>query len=190
VPQVVFDRQGQQASIDLLATFADGSVLDATASSRVTYASSNPGVATVDDSGFVRGVGSGVAEITATYTLAAERRRALVRVIVPAPPYTLSPGSLDFGEQPVGTSSSKDMTLTNTSRDPMHIAGVVTVGDYSASSNCVSTSPLAADATCTVTVTFTPTAAGPRHGALQITELDETFGFRLIGIGTGGAPRH
>jgi centrosomal CEP192-like protein/Big-like domain-containing protein len=186
VPQVVFDRQGQQSAIALLATFADGSVLDATASSRVTYASSNPSVATVDDNGFLRGVGSGVAEITATYTLAAGSRRALVRIIVPAPPYRLSPSSLEFGEQPVGTSSSKDMTLTNTSGDPMNIAGVVAVGDYTASSNCVSPSPLDADAACTVTVTFTPTAAGPRQGALQITELDETFGFRLTGIGTGG----
>ena len=183
VPQVVFDRQGQQSAIDLLATFADGRVLEATASSRVTYASSNPSVATVDDNGFLRGVGSGVAEITATYTLAAESRRALVRIIVPAPPYRLSPSSLDFGEQPVGTSSSQDMTLTNTSGDPMSIAGVVAVGDYTASSKCVSASPLDPDATCTVTVTFTPTAAGPRQGALQITELDETFRFRLTGTG-------
>jgi len=187
VPQVVFDRQGQQSTIALLATFADGSVLDATASSRVTYASSNPGVATVDDNGFLRGVGSGAAEITATYTLAAESRRALIRIVVPAPPYRLSPDSLDFGERPVGTSASKPMTLTNTSGDPMTIAGVVAVGDYTASSNCVSASPLDADATCTVTVTFTPTAAGPRQGALQITELDETFAFRLTGIGNGAS---
>ena len=69
VPQVVFDRKGQQSTIALLATFADGNVLDATASSRVTYASSNPSVATVDDNGFLRGVGSGVAAITARYTL-------------------------------------------------------------------------------------------------------------------------
>jgi hypothetical protein len=144
-------------------------------------------VATVEANGFLRGVGSGVAEITATYTLAAKSRRALVRITVPAPPYRLSPSSLDFGEQPVGTSSSKDMTLTNTSGGPMKIAGVVTVGDYTASSNCVSTSPLDAGATCRVTVTFAPAAAGPRQGALQITELDETFDFRLTGIGTGGA---
>ena len=189
VPQVAFDRQGQQSAIALLATFADGSVLDATASSRVTYASSNPSVATVDDNGFLRGVASGVAEIMATYTLAAESRRAIVRIIVPAPPYGLSPSSLDFGEQPVGKSSSKDMTLTNNSGDPMNIAGVVTLGDYTASSNCVSSSPLDADATCTVTVTFTPTAAGPRQGALQITELDETFDFRLTGLGMGGPRR-
>jgi hypothetical protein len=189
VPQVVFDRQGQQSAIDLLATFADGTVLDATASSRVTYASSNPGVATVDDNGLLRGVSSGVAEITATYTLAAESRQARVRINVPAPPYRLSPSSLDFGEQPVGTSSSKDMTLTNTRGDLMNIAGVVAVGDYTALSNCVSTSPLDADAMCTVTVTFTPTATSPRQGAVQITELDETFGFRLTGIGTGGPRR-
>ena len=189
VPQVVFDRQGQQSTIALLATFADGNVLDATASSRVTYASSNPSVATVDDNGFLRGVGSGVAAITATYTLAAESRRALVRITVPAPPYRLSPSSLDFGEQPVGTSSSQDMTLTNTSGDPMTVAGVVAVGDYTASSHCVLASPLDADATCTVTVTFAPTAAGSRQGALQIIELAETFGFRLTGIGTGGPRR-
>jgi hypothetical protein len=189
VPQVVLDRQGQQSAIDLLATFADGRVLDATASSRVTYTSSNPSVATADDNGFMRGAGSGVAEITATYTLAGESRRALVRIIVPAPPYRLSPSSLDFGEQPVGTSSSQDMTLTNTSGDPMSIAGVVAVGDYRASSKCVLAPPLNADATCTVTVTFTPTAAGPRQGELQITELDETFVFRLTGVGTGGPRR-
>jgi uncharacterized protein YjdB len=187
VPQVVFDRQGQISEIDLLATFGDGRVLDATASARVTYASSNPSVATVDDNGFLRGIGSGVAEVTATYTLATESRRTPIRIIVPSPPYTLSPSSLDFGEHRVGTSSSQDMTLTNTTGDPMSIAGVVAVGDYTASRTCVSASPLDPKATCTVTVTFTPTADGPRAGTLQITELDETFDFRLTGIGTSGA---
>src|SRR6185295_16148891 len=80
VPQVVFDRQRQRSNIALLAAFADGSVLDATASSRVTYASLNPCVATVDDNGFLEGVDSGVAQITATYTLAAESRRAPGRI--------------------------------------------------------------------------------------------------------------
>ena len=78
------------------------------------------------------------------------------------------------------------MTLTNTSGDPMTVAGVVAVGDYTASSHCVLASPLDADATCTVTVTFTPTEAGSRQGALQIIELAETFGFRLTGMGPGG----
>lgn len=89
----------------------------------------------------------------------------------------------------MGTSSSQEMTLTNTSGDPMSIDGVVAVGDYRASSTCVSASPLDGDATCTVTVTFTPTAAGLRRGALQITELDETFAFRLIGTGLAGPRR-
>ena len=160
VPQVVFDRQGQQSAIALLATFADGSVLDATASSRVTYASSNPSVATVDDNGFLRGVGSGVAEITATYTLVAERRRALVRIIDPAPPYRLSPSSLDFGEQPVGT-LLEGMTLTNNSAT--HELPGREVGDYTGSAIAFIVALMASHMHGDRDVP--PTAARPRQGA-------------------------
>jgi hypothetical protein len=107
---------------------------------------------------------------------------AVAEVIVSGDSHILSLGSFR-GIPILRVAEFLSRVQTNTSGDPMSIAGVVAVGDYTASSKCVSASPLDPDATCTVTVTFTPTAAGPRQGALQITELDETFRFRLTGTG-------
>jgi IPT/TIG domain-containing protein/Big-like domain-containing protein len=188
VAQVVFAAQGQDSPTKIRATFSDGAVFDVTMSSNVTYISSNPDIAVVDADGIITGVGAGVAEVTATYTVSLETRRALIRVIVPPPPYTVTPNILHLGEQAVGATVGSQMTLTNSGGKPLTITAVVASSEFAASEDCVAASPLAEDATCTIIVTFTPEVTGLREGVLQISEPDDVVGFRLTGTGVQGQP--
>jgi hypothetical protein len=82
---------------------------------------------------------------------------------------TLSPASLTFSAQPVGTSSAaQTVTLTNTGNATLTVATIQITGDFAQVNNCPST--LAANANCTINVTFTPTAPGTRSGSLTISD--------------------
>ena len=120
------------------------------------------------------------------------RRRGIVSVLAIAllgiAPSTagaagaLSPSTHDFGEQSVGTTSApSNFTLTNfcilqDSVNPTFCAAynpvdpaVTSTGDFAQTNDCPpSLVPFifAVPATCTLTVTFTPTAAGLRTGTL------------------------
>lgn len=88
----------------------------------------------------------------------------------PAAPVTVSPTSLSFGQLPLGeTSQPKTVTLTNNQKVTLSFTSILTTGDFALSSNKCGKS-IAAGATCTVTVTFTPTAAGARSGKLTFTD--------------------
>lgn len=79
----------------------------------------------------------------------------------------LSPASLNYSPQLVGTSSSSQPAiLTNNGTAPLTINSITTSGDYSQTNNCAS--PLAVSASCTINVIFTPTAPGSRFGSLVI----------------------
>ncbi len=73
-----FEIPGHQFPLTLLGTFADGSVLDITRSSHVTYATANASSATVDAQGIVTSKGPGQTYITATYTLKGRSVRAKI----------------------------------------------------------------------------------------------------------------
>ncbi|HEY6293675.1 MAG TPA: choice-of-anchor D domain-containing protein, partial [Terriglobia bacterium] len=98
---------------------------------------------------------------------------------------SLSPASLNFGSVNVGSVSSKQsVTLTNTGNATLNITSISTSGDYSESSNQCGSS-LAPAASCTINVTFKPTAGGTRSGTLSVT--DNAYGspqtVSLTGIG-------
>ncbi len=86
----------------------------------------------------------------------------------------LSPTSLSFASQPVGTASAaQSVTLTYASGSgSMTISGISITGtnatDFSQTNNCGSS--LAAGASCTINVTFTPTATGTRTATLAVTD--------------------
>jgi hypothetical protein len=91
---LIFDFAGEQSHMDVLAGFADGTTCRVTASSYVTYASSNTAVATVDSSGLVTAVGPGRGSITVTYSLGGNNNQISIPVSVPPPVITnLSPTS-------------------------------------------------------------------------------------------------
>ncbi len=84
---------------------------------------------------------------------------------------TLSPSSLSFGAQSVNTTSSpQPITLTNNQSVALTINSVGISGAFAETDNCVSGSPIAAGGTCTINVTFTPTATGSASGGLTIND--------------------
>jgi parallel beta-helix repeat protein len=106
----------------------------------------------------------------------------------PATP--VSPTTLDFGTQAVGTTSvSQTVTLTNTSSEAAAVASITVSGDYVQSNDCPSGSAtLDAGATCTITVAFAPTESGPREGMLTISMPDapgSPYTVALSGQGQG-----
>ncbi len=81
---------------------------------------------------------------------------------------SLSPASIAFGTQQVGTgSASVTLTVTNSGNADLHVTSVVTSGDFLAADACVGTT-IAPGASCTVNVAFAPTATGQRSGSLTI----------------------
>jgi hypothetical protein len=87
--------------------------------------------------------------------------------VVPAA--TLSPSSLTFAAQLVNTpSAAQTVTLTNTGSAPLTIISIAASSSFSETGNC--TSALGAGATCSIYVTFTPTAAGAATGSLTVTD--------------------
>ena len=83
------------------------------------------------------------------------------------PAVTLSPSSLSFGTQPIGTDSSPlPITLTNTGTATLNLAGIVVAGSFSGdffqSNNCPPS--LGPEQQCSINVTFKPTGTGSRTG--------------------------
>jgi Abnormal spindle-like microcephaly-assoc'd, ASPM-SPD-2-Hydin len=98
---------------------------------------------------------------------------------------SLSPTSLTFASQAVGTTSApQPITLTNTGTVALAIAGISASGDFAETGTCGSS--VAAGTNCTISVTFKPSASGTRTGTLSIS--DNTSGspqlVSLTGTGT------
>ena len=152
----------------------------------MVYASSDPTVATVSTSGEVTALAAGDAVITVTYGPPVQNIIVTISVNVPAPLFSIDPAQLNFGQQNVGTSASLQVTLTNTTAGALEIDSITTTGDYSVTDTCVSSSPIAVNATCTITVNFAPTATGARAGAVRIesgvTILPVAFGVTGTGV--------
>jgi len=93
-----------------------------------------------------------------------------------APAVSFAPTSLSFGNQALTTTSApQTVTLTNTGTSPLTISLIAASGDFAQMSTGTSACPispatLAANANCTISVTFTPTATGPRSGTLTVTD--------------------
>jgi 6-phosphogluconolactonase (cycloisomerase 2 family) len=83
---------------------------------------------------------------------------------------TLTPASISFGAQGVGTTSvAKTVTLKNTSTSKtLAITSIAVSGEFAAPTTCGSTvAPLAS---CAFTVTFSPNTAGSVDGAITIVD--------------------
>jgi hypothetical protein len=90
-----------------------------------------------------------------------------------APIANLSPSSLTFSQENVGTTSAaQTVTLSNTGNASLSISSIAiggaNPGDFAQTNNCGSS--VAAGANCTINVTFTPTAAGSRSAGLAIND--------------------
>jgi len=81
---------------------------------------------------------------------------------------TTNTSSLGFGNQAIGaTSAAQSVTLSSTGDAILSISAISANGDFAETNNCGSF--LAASSSCSLNVTFTPTASGTRTGTLTIT---------------------
>jgi len=98
-----------------------------------------------------------------------------------------NPSSLSFSPQGVG-SSSQPFTITLSGNGGPVVTAVSASGDFSETNNCQSA--LVGSATCTVLVTFKPTAEGSRNGTLTITSdaPSSPLSIALSGVGTNTTP--
>jgi hypothetical protein len=109
---------------------------------------------------------------------------------------SLAPQSIDFGVVLVGASSSQFATLTNTGAVPVTMNNVViTGGNFSlATSSSLSTpcpaagGALAAGASCTVAVVFTPSSAGTVRGTLSVATSATPLPLLVALSGVGAQP--
>ncbi|HEY7834946.1 MAG TPA: choice-of-anchor D domain-containing protein, partial [Ktedonobacterales bacterium] len=104
---------------------------------------------------------------------------------------SFNPTSLSFASQNAGTTSAaQSVTLTNTGTATMSISGIAlagaNAGDFAQTNTCGAT--LAASATCTVSVTFMPTASGNRTASVQFTDSGFASPQSFALSGTGVAP--
>lgn len=105
-----------------------------------------------------------------------------------APTAQLDKTSIDFGNQPINTSSDpRDITLSNPGSAPLAISSIDISGDFSQTNDCGSS--LASNAGCTIHVTFKPTATGSRSGTLSVSDnaSDSPQKVALSGTGTAAA---
>jgi hypothetical protein len=186
--QLIFETQGETLPLDISGTFSDGSYLHLAASAYISFSSSNPSVVTVDATGTTTSIAAGNASITATYVLGQQSILVNIPVTVALPLLTASPSSLTFGNQATGTTSpAQALALTNVSNGPISVLAVGTTGDFSETDNCVSSSPLAVSAACTVNAKFVPSGTGPAAGTVDITN-DFTTALISIPLSGTGTP--
>lgn len=99
----------------------------------------------------------------------------------------LTPQSLTFAATVVGqTAAAQIITIANTGTTMTTLTAIAASGDFHIAANtCGAT--LATTTSCSVSVSFTPTAAGARGGALTVTGDLGTQVATLAGTGTSGA---
>lgn len=168
---LIMEAPGQTHDLLVLAHFADGKMLDVRESGKLAFHSTDPKIATVDATGAVRAVAPGTASIIVTY---GNPHGSDVNLTIPVTverfQVSFSPSSLDFGEVQVGRNASLSVKVTNNSKSDsqLRIKSITATGFYAATDNCISSSPLALDALCEITVTFKPAAPGQSPGTLSI----------------------
>jgi hypothetical protein len=102
----------------------------------------------------------------------------------PAPAVTLVPGSLNFGTATMGSSTPMNITVTNAGTAALHITNVALGGantnDFSFS-DLACNSAIPVNASCLITVTFTPLAAGLRTASVMLAD-DAPDSPQVIGV--------
>jgi hypothetical protein len=115
---------------------------------------------------------------------ASDANTATIGAMVSAAFKAASPTALNFGSQGVGTTGRvQAITISNPSNVPFNIVSITAGGNFSETNDCGSS--LKPGANCTVSVTFSPTAAGLEQGAITITDSTRSSPEAIPLTGTG-----
>lgn len=99
----------------------------------------------------------------------------------------LAPQSLTFSIQSLGTTSAAQaVTLNNAGNETLDVSNIQVTGDFAQVNNCPST--LASSSSCTINVTFTPTAFGARSGSLAVSDNAQSSPQTVNLTGSGPVP--
>jgi hypothetical protein len=96
---------------------------------------------------------------------------------------SLSPWQLNFGNVPVGSSSSQSLLLRNVGSASLDISSIATSTYFSQTNTCGSS--VAGGSNCAITVTFTPGASGVTAGQLIVTDSASGSPHIVALMGTG-----
>ena len=110
--------------------------------------------------------------------------------------YTIAPGiaafssaSVAFGFQAIGTTSAPEvLTLRNSGTGPLSIVSIAANGDFAQTNTCGNS--VVAKGSCTISITFAPSASGVLAGELAVTDNDSGIpgSAQIISLsGTGAA---
>jgi uncharacterized repeat protein (TIGR01451 family) len=157
--------------------------------SGATIAASSSCSFSVNVTGVVGGLQSN--SVSASSTNGGSGTAASGSVTVVAPIASLSSTSLTFGSFNSGvTSPSQGITVTNTGTGNLTFTSVTlggaNPGDFGMVNGCTST--VVPEGTCTITVTFTPTANGTRTASISIADNAGGSPQTVTLTGTGVAP--
>ena|SRR5437667_820899 len=107
---------------------------------------------------------------------------------IPGESFSMNPTSVEFGNQMVNTTSApRAVTVTNTGSTPQPVRGRIngTPGqwqDFASTNDCPTM--LAVGASCTLNISFTPSATGGRGAVLVVDGTNDEESFVNVG-GTG-----
>jgi hypothetical protein len=104
-----------------------------------------------------------------------------------AAPLTLNPTTLNFGSVNIGSTGTLSLSVTNTTAAPITFFGYTATSNYSVSAgSCPAMgSQLAAGSSCSVSVSFVPSAIGVLTGTLTLTTDATTSPLTIALLGTG-----
>ncbi len=107
-----------------------------------------------------------------------------VGTAAPAPQAVLTPATANFGSVAIGQTATQRLTLTNAGNAALPIISAgVAAGPFSLTSQTC-TGSLAAGASCTFSVTFTPTTASTQTAVFSVVDPVGTQSSALSGTGT------
>lgn len=115
----------------------------------------------------------GTYPITVLANIGGTTRTVTTSVVVPVTSVRLSTIGLTFPTTKVkALSAVQAITLKNVGTKAFGVSSIAVTGNYTETNNCGTS--VAAGASCTVSVTFTPKATGARPGTIKITDVDAT----------------
>ena len=102
---------------------------------------------------------------------------------------SVTPAKLGFGKSIVGLASApQSLLLNNSASNPVSLTNVASsLADFTFQNNCGAQIP--ASSSCSIDVTFTPTATGTRTGALTFSDGGSPSSFSIPLTGTGIAQK-
>ncbi len=96
----------------------------------------------------------------------------------------ITPSALSFGSIAIGASANQTLTLANTGTAVVTNLVLTITGDYAITTPCLTTT-LAPGSTCTITITFAPTALGADNSTLTLGNSDANSPTVIPLTGTG-----